>query len=405
MVQDVLANARGAGTVEVDGRYHRRIVRDKEVSVHGREKRNEHHRRHAQGNTQRDDGTHRSRLTIEQDGHDEQGRTEEPRHFGHDTLDGGRQFRNVAVDERVAHPGNTEDGNHRLHTGRENASLSRLDTIRLGENQDEGSSCEHQDFDERRHAERHTVERRTEAGYGTEQHDEESGTEEQAHRKLSLELVLHILEFHMLVVQYTFLYTTLIFRVVHQFLTHLHGEESAHEDTNQSSRNTDFQDVEESDVEAGQQAEERHRSSRDRAGGNPLLGSNHGDTQRTFRTDFGLRSHFSNHGQNRVGHVARTCQEGERISHQRGDDGHLRRILAQHALGNLHHVVQTTCGLHTRSSRDDRGNHQHHIDGRSRGLEPENKGQHREANAPHHPETNPSQTGTDDDGNQYKQEL
>ena len=194
----------------------------------------------------------------------------------------------------------------------------------------------------------------------------------------------------------------MVFRVVHEFLTHLHREECTHEHTNQGSRHTNLEDIEKRDVIAGQKSQESHGSSRDRASSNTLLGSNHGNTQRTFRTDFGFCSHFGNHREHRVSHMASTCQEGEEISDQRSKDSDMRRILTQELFRNLHHVIQATSSLHTRSSRDNRSNHEHHINGRSRRLKTENKGQYGEANAPHHPEADTSQAGTDDDGYQYE---
>ena len=138
MVDHVLANARRSGTVEVDGSHLGGVVGDEEIAVDGGEHGHQCQRRDAKGYAQGIEGAHGGSLREEHDAHEEQGDGEEEGILRDDVGDTVLEELDVAVEERVAHPGNTEDAHHGIHTGAEDVALHGIAHLGFTYNENEG---------------------------------------------------------------------------------------------------------------------------------------------------------------------------------------------------------------------------------------------------------------------------
>ena len=131
-----------------------------------------------------------------------------------------------------------------------------------------------------------------------------------------------------------------------QFLADLQGEEGSCQDSDECSRDGYLHYVEQCDAVSAQKSEKGYCRCGYRTGCDCLLGRYHGYSQRPFRTDLGLSRNFGDYRQKRICDMARSCEEGEQIGHERGDDSDAGRVATEHLFRDLDHVVKSSCGLH-----------------------------------------------------------
>ena len=162
-------------------------------------------------------------------------------------------------------------------------------------------------------------------------------------------------------------------RIVFQLFAQFVYEHASQTNTQNRGRNGNFQHIRHRDVLRLKHGDAGNNGGGNRAGDNRKLGSDNRHRQRTGGTDAIATADFGNHGQDRVSHMARTCQDGKGVSYRRRDKGDVFRIAVQHTRGNLNHIVQTAAGLHGRCGRHYRHNHQHHINRRAGRLKMETK--------------------------------
>ena len=155
----------------------------------------------------------------------------------------------------------------------------------------------------------------------------------------------------------------------------------------------------------GQHAQQRNRRRRNRTRGNSLLRSDDGNGHRAFRTNLRFACHFGDHRQYRIGHMAGSGYESKQVSHQRTEQRNPGRIAAQQFLRLPYHQVEPPGRLHTSCRRDDRYDHQHHIDRRRSRLQPEYESKDTQSDASHYTETDTAEACTEDDRDQNKKEL
>ena len=107
---------RGSSGVEVDSRYLRGVVGYKEVTVDSREHGHQRQWLYAQSDSQREKGAHSGSLGEKHDAHNKQGHREEERILGDDIRNITLEELQIAIKECVAHPCDTKDRNHGIHT-------------------------------------------------------------------------------------------------------------------------------------------------------------------------------------------------------------------------------------------------------------------------------------------------
>ena len=261
--------------------------------------------------------------------------------------------------------------------------------------------AQHHDFDDGRHSQTYTLtvhqESRTQRFDGTEQYNQEGGNQEEGNRPAGLPHTRYLRGLYRRILYRTFLQPALVFRVVHQFFSHFQRAEGPYQYARQRSRYRNLQDIEQGEMRARQQPQQRHGSSRDGTGRNGLLRSDDSDTQRAFGTDTGFTRHFGNDRQYRISDMPRTGYKRKQVGHERAQDSHPRRILPQNPFCQLHHILQSAGCLHTRCRRYHRRNHQHDVHRRSRRLKTKYKCQDEQTYTSHHTQADAPQTGTDND--------
>ena len=80
-------------------------------------------------------------------------------------------------------------------------------------------------------------------------------------------------------------------------------------------------------------------------------------------------------------------------------------VLAQNLLGHTHKVVQAAGTLHGGGGGYYGGYHEHDVDRRRPGFQPEDKHQYGDADAAHHPESDAPEARADDYCRKNKQQL
>ena len=139
------------------------------------------------------------------------------------------QLRHITLQERIAHPGNTENSDYRLHSGRKYRTLRRFDSICLRYQQDDSAAADSMTISimedipsvtispsiRKRGA--HTFKRAEKYDKGSSQYEDEYG-------KHGGTFVLDIFNLYLLVIEKTFFQAFLIFGILYQFLADFHGE-------------------------------------------------------------------------------------------------------------------------------------------------------------------------------------
>ena len=111
--------------------------------------------------------------------------------------------------------------------------------------------------------------------------------------------------------------SSLIFRIIFQFLADFHRIQCTEKNSSQRTGNGNLQDIEQRNIISGKHTEHSNRCCRYRAGSNSLLRSDNCDTQRTFRTNTCIFGNLGNNGKNRISHMSCSCKKGKKVSHKR----------------------------------------------------------------------------------------
>ena len=139
MVQHILADTRCTCGVEVNGSDLRGVVGYKEVAVNCREHSHQRQWLNAQSDSQWEKGTHCGCLGEKHDTHDKQGHREEERILGDNIRNITPEELQIAIEEGVAHPCDTKDRNHGIHTRTKDVATDDMLHIGLAYNKNQGS--------------------------------------------------------------------------------------------------------------------------------------------------------------------------------------------------------------------------------------------------------------------------
>ncbi len=171
----------------------------------------------------------------------------------------------------------------------------------------------------------------------------------------------------------------LILGIVLEFLADAQLNERGDDHRQQGGRHADEEDLNQPDVVRGQQADHRRGRRRHRAGGDGLLRRNGGDGHRALGPDAAFVRDLVDHRQQRIHDVARARGEGESVGHQRRDDRHLLRVLADDALRHAHEEIHAARHFHRRRRHDDRQHDDEHLAGNRAGRNAKAHHQHQQA--------------------------
>ena len=157
----------------------------------------------------------------------------------------------ITIKEGVAHPSDTKDRDHGIHTRTEDIAANGLLHTGLAHNQNQGSYRHHQNLDGLRH--RKTLyssiylERRTKRGHATKDDYQKHTQQEGQYRPLGTRIRTLFHRRHglglCLRINQTFFDTTLVDRIILQLLTNTILYERCYKNRNQRSWDADKQDI------------------------------------------------------------------------------------------------------------------------------------------------------------------
>lgn len=154
VVQDIFTDMRRAGTVEVDAGEVRRIRRQEEITVAGRDEGQDDDWIYADGQSQRYDNRDGSCLRVNEFRSEEQCQCVRPRIGLNETANQRLKFRHMVREARISHPGNTVNADDCAEAGMEDLALANVFRVDFAEDKDSSSDDEHDHLDDRRHGNR-----------------------------------------------------------------------------------------------------------------------------------------------------------------------------------------------------------------------------------------------------------
>ncbi len=263
----------------------------------------------------------------------------------------GLDVADVRFHEGITEPGYAQYAHAGAHTGLEGAGVQHFAGVNF--TGDANQRCDGQHEHHNRFVTRqdrvldqaHGV-----ADGGRIEHHGDNTDQEQQHGAFCVWLQFEDLAAAQL--HFTFRQAFLVNRIVFQLGTKEVTQHGGDHDRNQRHRNTDRQQRQVAHAHRLKDTGEEDHRSGNRRGGNRNLGRDNGNRERTRRANTLFLRHFSNHWQRRKSGVARTGENGHKPGHQRGKEGNIFWMAAQHTLRQAHQVVHTACDLHGRDSRN-----------------------------------------------------
>lgn len=154
VVQDKLPDPCRTGTVKADARQIRRVGRQEEVTIAGRDERQHHDRIHAQIQRHRHDDSDGRALRIDQLRGEEENDRIRPWICRNDRAQEGLQDRHMICKIGIRHPSDTVYRDQRDDPRTEDLAVSDLLRLRLADEENDRRDQEHDDLDDRRHRDR-----------------------------------------------------------------------------------------------------------------------------------------------------------------------------------------------------------------------------------------------------------
>ena len=148
MVQQVLADDGGAGTVEVHGGDVGGVIRDEEVPVHAREHAQKHGAFDAEAVGEGEHGDHDGALRVDEHAHGEEGESDGPGVVLHYVFETALHHVHVVREVGVGEPGDSVDGDDGDHAALPNGPCDGLLGTRLAEEYHERGGGYHDDLDD-----------------------------------------------------------------------------------------------------------------------------------------------------------------------------------------------------------------------------------------------------------------
>ena len=385
MVQQVLADDGGAGTVEVHGGDVGGVIRDEEVPVHAREHAQEHGAFDAEAVGEGEHGDHDGALRVDEHAHGEEGESDGPGVVLHYIFEAALHHVHVVREVGVGEPGDSVDGDDGDHAALPNGPCYSLLGASLAEEHHERGGGYHDDLDDDVHGERlHLGDSVDHLAGGElradvvaydlengEEHDDAEGAEEDEHGALCL--------FGDFLVEHgggAAVHVFLHLRVLEAGLeggVFIEVEPApvrygccGHEPA-EAGGDGDGDDLEVVHFEAVRvrDDDERCDGGGDGRAGDADLGGDGGDTAGAFGADAFFERDVADDGHERVDHMAGAHEHGEEEGADGGEDGDVVGVLAQEAFGYLDEPIHASRCLHDAGAGDGRDDD---VDDVGRGL-------------------------------------
>lgn len=384
VVQDKLPDPCRTGTVKADAGQIRRIGRQEEVTIAGRDERQHHDRIHAQIQCHRHDDRDRRALRIDQLRSEEENDCIRPRIRRDDRAQERFQDCHVVGEVSIRHPSDTIDGNQCDNARTEDLAVSDFLRLRLADEENDRRDQEHDDLDDRRHRDRLHLALRISKVRQKIREIAQNRDEDDPHEENDGRMIIRGRQF--LALQ-RFIFAKdigLLFRILDHFLERwiileilasLIADKSRADDTDQSRRDRHRKDLQQVEGMPCHRHEaydgddsDRYRRCRD-----THLGCDGRYRHRTFRADILLDRNIINNREHGIHDMARAAEDGQEPGRHRSQNRDVLRIVAQEFFRILQHDRQPAGRLQEARASDDRQNGQHDADRRRARLVVENK--------------------------------
>ena len=314
-------------------------------------------------------------------------------------------------EHRVGHPGHAVHGDDGNHTGVEHVGLVDLLSAAEHDHQDTGQKHEH--LDDEGHRQALLANHRAEFGNGTENGHDSHGAEEDPEAGPLLLGELNTDQGGGFAVDILALFRIsnqgLELFVLVEVLAAEHGEGANHEQTDDSGRDHDGEQLREAeglaaDQLAVKQSHYRHSSHSSRRADHAHLSGDRGSSHRAFRTDVVLDGHVINNGQHRVNNVTRTAENRQEPAKIRSEVANETRMITKNLFSDRQQAVKTAGSLKGSARADHSHNGQNNVYRGLTGFETEAEDKDDEADTAHQTEGHTAaRCSVEQAGEQHKQ--
>lgn len=392
VVQDKLPDLCRTGTVKADARQIRRVGRQEEVTIAGRDERQHHDRIHAQIECHRHDDSDGRALRIDQLRGEEENDRIRPWICRNDRAQEGLQDRHMIRKIGIRHPSDTVYRDQRDDPRTEDLAVSDLLRLRLADEENDRRDQEHDDLDDRRHRDRlHLALRiskvREKIREIAQDRDEDDTYKENDGRMIIRRRQLLALQRFILAKDIGSLFRILDHflerGIILKILASLIADKSRTDDADQSRRDGHRKDLQQVEGVARHRHEayDGNDSNRYRRCRDPHLGCDGRYRHRTFRADILLDRNIINDREHGVHNMTRAAEDSQEPGRHRRQDRDMFRVVAQEFFRILQHDRQPAGRLQEARAGDDRQNGQHDADRRRARLVVENKRVQRKTDA------------------------
>ena len=296
----------------------------------------------------------------------------------------------VVGDERVCHPGDPEQGDHRDHARLEDRRARDVAGLHVREQQDQSGGGEHEHLDQGRHG--HRLDAAALCGDRRPQslEDAEHADRGDAHQEDG-DAALRVRQQRDLTGRSRWLdlagaEAALVLDVVGQILAVAVHEHRHHENADDAGRHRDQHHVDDVVVVDLDERQHRRHRRRDRARRDPEGRGNGRAGECALRPDLVRVRELVDHRDQGEERVAGARQDRQQVGDVRGEEVQHLRPCAQRLARDQNHVVDTARRLHRGGSCDHGDDDQHRADRWLAGIEPEDEDEDERAYAAPEPE-------------------
>ena len=415
VVEQVFADDRRSGPVEIDRGDVGGIVRDEEIAVHAREDAQQHGTGDAEFVGEREHGHDDGTLRVDEYGHEEEYQRDRPGILRNDALECLLHDVHVVAEIGVGEPGDPVDCDDGDHAALPDSPGDGF--LRLGLERDDhhGGGADHDDLDDRVHLrnagdrlERVGVDEELDAGEtdddgesGEEYIDAAAGFPGNGLVEGSGRFPVHVF------VGFRVGEPFLKFGVLVEVEAAAVGRDRSDSQSAEAGRDRNHEDLGNGHVVAvgvgyGHESDD---GSGDRGAGDTHLGGDGGDRARTFGTDAFLQGDVADDRHEGIDDMAGSDEDGQEESAERGEEGDVLRVLAEHLLGDLDHPVHASGGLQDAGTGHCRDDDVDDVGGRGAGLQAETEDEDGETDAGNGAEGQAAVAGTHIEGGEDDQQF
>ena len=310
----------------------------------------------------------------------------------------------MRFNEGISQPGDAEDADAGAHPGLKGAGVEHFAGVDFAGDANQGGDGQHK-YHDRLVTRQHRVLNQADGiadGRGVEHHRHDADQKQQD-RAFGVRLQLKYLAAAQS--DFPLGQPLLVNRIVFQFAAEEVADDSGEHHRQQRDRNTDGQQRQIANAQRFKDSCEKDHCGGNGRGGDRYLGGHHRNRQWTRRTNALLFGNFGDHRQRGEGGMAGASEHGHKPGHQRGKEGNVLRVAAQHPFGEADQVIHPAGDLHGGDSGNHRHNDFNNVEGDRTRFNLKNKRQDKDAKATGKADTDAAEPGAEinrqQDNNQF----